>query len=137
MNQIDKKKILIVDDESTIRRVLRRMLSRNYIILEAEDGEEAVNVARNEKPDLILMDIMMPRIDGYTSCHIIKTDPATNAIPVVMLTAIDYELNVRLSREVGADGYITKPFRSRELLDSVSSFLSSETSQLKRLHTYQ
>ena len=128
MNQIDKKKILIVDDESSVRRVLRKMLSKNYIVLEAEDGEEAVNMARKEKPDLVLMDLMMPKMDGYTSCHVIKTEPVTKAIPVVMLTAVDHELNVKLGQELGADGYITKPFRSQDLLDSVDSFLRGETS---------
>ncbi len=128
MNQIHKKKILIVDDEPSVRQVLRKTLSKNYIVIEAEDGEEAVNMARNEKPNLVLMDLMMPKMDGYTSCHVIKTDPVTKAIPVVMLTAVDHELNVKLSRELGADGYITKPFRSQELLDSVDSFLLSETS---------
>jgi len=128
MKQIHKKKILIVDDEPSVRRVLRKMLSKNYIVLEAEDGEEAVNMASNEKPDLILMDLMMPKMDGYTSCHVIKTDPVTKVIPVVMLTAVDQELNVKLGQELGADGYITKPFRSQELLDSVDSFLRGETS---------
>ena len=128
MNQIDKKKILIVDDEPSVRRVLSKTLSKNYIVLEAEDGEEAVNMARNEKPDLVLMDLMMPKMDGYTSCHVIKTDPVTKVIPVVMLTAVGYELNVKLAQKIGVDGYITKPFRSQDLLDSVNSFLPSETS---------
>ena len=128
MNQVDKKKILIVDDEPSVRQVLRRTLNKNYIVLEAEDGKEAVNIALSEKPDLVLMDLMMPKMDGYTACHTIKNDPVTKVIPVVMLTAVGLELNVRLSREMGADGYITKPFRSQDLLDSVSSFVSSESS---------
>ncbi len=128
MSQIDKKKILIVDDEPSVRQVLRKTLSKNYIVLEAEDGEEAVNMARREKPALVLMDLMMPEMDGYTSCHVIKTDPLTKVIPVVMLTAVGYELNVKLAQKIGADGYITKPFRSQDLLDSVNSFLPSETS---------
>lgn len=128
MNQVDKKKILIVDDEPSVRQVLRRTLNKNYIVLEAADGEEAVNMARKEKPVLVLMDLMMPKMDGYTSCHVIKTDPVTKVIPVVMLTAVDHELNVKLGQEMGADGYITKPFLSQDLLDSVNSFLPSETS---------
>lgn len=128
MSQTHKKKILIVDDEPSVRRTLRKTLSKNYIVLEAEDGEEAVNMARKEKPALVLMDLMMPKMDGYTACHVIKTDPVTKVIRVVMLTVVDHELNVKLGREMGADGYITKPFRSQELLDSVNSFLPSETS---------
>ncbi len=128
MSQIHKKKILIVDDEPSVRHVLHKILSKNYIVLEAADGEEAVNMARNEKPDLVLMDIMMPKMDGYTSCYVIKTDPVTKIIPVVMLTAVGHELNAKLGQELGADGYITKPFRSQDLLDSVDQFLSIETS---------
>ena len=104
MNQVDKKKILIVDDELSVRHVLRKMLSKNYIVLEAEDGEEAVNMARKEKPDLVLMDLLMPKKAGYTSCHVIKADPATKVIPVVILTAVDHELSVKLGQELGADG---------------------------------
>ena len=127
MNQIDKRKILIVDDEPSVRQVLRRTLNKNYIVLEAADGEEAVNMARKEKPALVLMDLMMPKMDGYTSCHVIKTDPVTKVIPVVILTAVGHELNAKLARGLGADGYITKPFRSQDLLDSVDQFLRTET----------
>jgi len=82
-------------------------------------------MARRHKPDLILMDIMMPKMDGYTACKTIKTDPITQAIPVVMLTAVGYELNVELSRGMGADGYIIKPFSQQNLLDTIARFLRS------------
>ena len=71
------------------------------------------------------MDIMMPRMDGYTSCHILKTDPETKTIPVIMLTAVDHELNMKLSQEMGADGYITKPFDLQELLKNITRLLAS------------
>jgi len=117
--------ILIVDDEETVRRLLRSMLGNKYIVLEAKDGEVAIDIARSQKPDFILMDIMMPNMDGYTACHTIKQDPATKTIPVVMLTAAGQELNKKLAQEMGADGYITKPFGLLELLNTVERFLTN------------
>jgi CheY-like chemotaxis protein len=122
---MERKKILIADDEPNVRLLVSSMLAKDYTVLKASDGEEAINIARSQKPDLILMDIMMPKLDGYTACHTIKTDQATKVIPVVMLTAIGHELNVKLSQEMGASGYITKPFSSRDLLDTIDRFLKS------------
>ena len=122
---MENQKVLVVDDEENVRRLVRSMLGNKYIILEAKDGEEAIDIARSQRADIILMDIMMPNIDGYTACHTIKKDPVTKAIPVVMLTAIDHELNVKLSQEMGASGYITKPFSPRDLLDTIDRFLKS------------
>jgi len=118
-----RKTILIVDDEKNVRRLVRSMLGKEYTVVEAEDGKLGVHMAQDHKPDLILMDIMMPKMDGYTACKTIKTMPATKAIPVVMITAVGYDLNVELSREMGADGYMTKPFSQQDLLDTVSRFL--------------
>ena len=120
-----RKTILIVDDEKNVRRLVRSMLGEENTVIEAEDGEVAIHMARHHKPDFILMDIMMPNMDGYTACKIIKTTPITKTIPVVMLTAVGYELNVELSREMGADGYITKPFSQQDLLNTVDRFLKS------------
>jgi CheY-like chemotaxis protein len=120
-----KGKILVVDDEENVRRLLRSMLGNKYIVLEAKDGEVAIDIARSQKPDFILMDIMMPNIDGYTACHTIKQDPVTKTIPVVMLTAVGQELNKKLAQEMGADGYITKPFGLLELLNTVERFLTN------------
>ena len=119
---MDRKKILIVDDEQNIRLLVSSMLGNKYSVPKAKDGEQAVDIARSQKPDLILMDIMMPKLDGYAACHAIKTEQATQAIPVVMLTAIGYELNKKLAKEVGTDGYITKPFSLRDLLDTIGKF---------------
>lgn len=119
---MDSKKVLIVDDELCIRQLVSSVLDGNYTVLEASDGEEAINLARKLKPDLILMDILMPKLDGYTACYEIKRNQATRAIPVVMLTGVGYELNKTFSREMGASGYITKPFDLQELLDKVEQF---------------
>ena len=123
MSQIDKRKILIVDDEPNVRQLVRRMLNRKFIVLEAEDGRQAIDIACTQKPDLILMDIKMPKMDGYTSCYVIKQEPTTRSIPVLMLTAIDQRLNVKFSQQIGADGYITKPFTSRALFENIAQFL--------------
>ncbi len=122
---MEKKKVLVVDDEENVRRLLRRMLRNKYIVLEAKDGEVAIDIARSQRPDIILMDIMMPNIDGYTACYTIKQDSVTKAIPIVMLTAIGYELNKKLAKEIGVDEYITKPFTRQYLLDTIAQFLKS------------
>jgi len=120
---MEKPSILVVDDEQTIRSLARAFLSGKFILLEACDGDEAVDIARKHKPDLILMDIIMPNMDGYQACSMIKRDKSTRSIPVVMLTGLGYEHNKKLAEEAGADGYITKPFTQKELLDTISKFL--------------
>ena len=101
------------------------MLGTEYIVLKANDGEEAINIAHSQKPNLILMDIMMPKLDGYAACSAIKADQATKGIPVVMLTGVGHELNKRLAQEVGAEGYITKPFTLPELRDTINRLLTN------------
>ncbi len=105
--------------------MLRSILGKENTIIEAEDGEVAVSMARHHKPDLILMDMMMPKMDGYTACKTIKSTPETSAIPIVMVTATAHALNMDLSREMGADGYVTKPFSQQDLLATVNRFLRS------------
>ena len=122
---MDIKKILIADDEINIRLLVRSMLGKDYTVIGASHGEEAINIARSQKPALILMDILMPKLDGYAACHAIKMEQATQAIPVVMLTAVGYELNKKPAKEVGADGYITKPFSPQGLLNTIGQFLES------------
>lgn len=119
-----KKRILIVDDEPNIRLLVATILGGNYDVTEAKDGREAVDIASREMPDLILMDIMMPNVDGYTACTAIKANPETRLIPVVMLTGVGYELNRKLAEKVGADGYVTKPFTRQDLLAIVGRFVS-------------
>ncbi len=119
------KIILAVDDEPNIRLLLRQLLGKDYRVLEAIDGMEATNIAHTERPDLILMDIMMPGTDGYTACSRLKSDPATKDIPVIMLTGLDFELNKKLAEQIGAAGYITKPIDSLRLLEIVKNTLSA------------
>jgi len=130
IDPLTKKKVLVVDDEMGVRRLLRQTLSHDFTVIEAQDGEEAVNLAHSQQPDLILMDMMMPKMDGLTACRAIKQDQATMGIMVVMLTAIGYELNRKLAENMaGATAYLTKPFDAQELLKTVGRLLSlkSET----------
>lgn len=120
---MDKKRILIADDEPNIRSVVARMLDKDYIVLEAANGKEAVDIAGRERPDIILMDLMMPEMDGYTACSLIKADQATKMIPVIILTAIGHEFNRKFAMEMGADAYVTKPFTPQVLADAIGPLL--------------
>jgi len=116
--------ILVVDDEEPLLKLLRVNLTADgYRVITASNGISALALLEEHKPDLILMDIIMPNMDGYQACSMIKRDKSTRSIPVVMLTSLDYELNKKLAEEVGADGYITKPFTQKELLDTIGKFL--------------
>ena len=121
---MSKKVILIVEDDPKQMRLIRDLLKiSGYKTIEAADGEKGVELAKKHKPALILMDIMMPKMDGYTACREIKLDKATKAIPVVMLTSVDFQLNKDLGKDVGADEYLVKPPRRQELLDVINRFL--------------
>jgi DNA-binding response OmpR family regulator len=120
------KKILIADDSVHIRDLMRATLEADFFLVEAADGEEALAKARKEKPDLALLDVMMPRKTGIEACRQLKADPATKNIPVVMLTALKSSEDIRRGKEVGADAYFTKPFSPRALLDKVNGILEGE-----------
>jgi len=123
---MEKKRILIADDETVVRVTVGKMLDKDYIVLEASNGEEAVEIAKGQKPDLILMDLIMPKMDGYTACSEIKTDQETRGIPVVILTAVGHEFNKKFAMEVGAEGYVTKPFNTQQLIDVITPLLAKE-----------
>ena len=119
--EIQPKKILIVDDEPPIRDVLLFNLEREgYVILQAADGISAINIALEERPNLIILDIMLPKLDGLSVCKRIKN---VYNVPVIMLTAKDNEIDKILGLELGADDYITKPFSVRELVARVKANL--------------
>jgi len=116
-----KKTILVVDDEKMIRNLLNINLTKEgYNVIEAEDGVQAVEVALEHKPDLILLDVMLPKIDGLSVCKKIKN--AMN-VPILMVTAKDSELDKILGLELGADDYVTKPFSVRELIARIKANL--------------
>jgi len=120
----NKRKVVVADDELYIRLLVKDILEPEFVVLEASNGEEAVRLTRTQQPDLVLMDILMPKLDGYTACYAIKTDDLTKEIPVVMLTGVGHELNRQLSQEMGATGYITKPFNPADLLDKARQYAS-------------
>ena len=120
-----RKSILITDDEASIRMLVKSILGNEYVVIEADNGQKAIEVAQSQHPALILIDILMPEKDGLQACHEIKANLATREIPVVMLTAIDLEMNKKLSADLGADGYMTKPFTPEELLNTVDRFLKT------------
>jgi len=115
-----KETVLVADDEPAVRRLVRRMLEKDYNVMEAQNGREAIDMAYSYRPGIIFMDMMMPEMNGLSACYAIKTNESTREIPVVMLTGIGYELNKKLSEDImGADGYITKPFTRESLLQEI------------------
>jgi two-component system alkaline phosphatase synthesis response regulator PhoP len=125
-----KGKILVVDDEIYIVHILDFSLGmEGYEVVTALDGEQALEKARVEKPDLIVLDIMMPKLDGYETCKRLKADDATKAIPVILLSAKGRNVDQKIGFEVGADDYITKPFSPRKLVERINAILGQGTSQ--------
>jgi len=121
---VKKARILAVDDDQKILRVIEGLLTpHGYEVILAHDGQEAITSMSNTKPDLVLLDIFMPKMDGYSTLGEIKKDVNTKEVPVVMVTAVGQELNKMLARQLGAAGYITKPFKSPELLETINSLL--------------
>jgi two-component system alkaline phosphatase synthesis response regulator PhoP len=117
-------KILIVDDELNIRELIKFNVEKaGYKVLETGDGQTAVNLAKSEKPDLVVLDLMLPGLDGLEVCRIIKNSRETAAIPIIMLTAKNEEIDKVIGLELGADDYLTKPFSPRELLARIKAVL--------------
>ncbi len=119
------RKILIVDDEVYILHILDFSLgAEGYEVITAADGEEALAKARGEKPDLVVLDVMMPKVDGFEACRRLKNDPETRELPVILLTAKGREVDRKMGIEVGADDYMVKPFSPSKLIQKIESFLN-------------
>lgn len=117
-------KILIVEDEANIRQLVKYNLEKDgYLVLEAADGLQGLKLAKAEKPELLLLDLMLPQMDGLEVCRNLKGNPATSALPIIMLTAKSEEIDKVIGLELGADDYMTKPFSPRELLARVKAVL--------------
>jgi len=121
---VAKGRILVVDDEIYIVHILDFSLGmEGYEVITALDGEQAVERAVAEKPDLIVLDIMMPKLDGYETCRILKKEATTRDIPVILLSAKGRNIDQKIGFEVGADDYITKPFSPRKLVERINTIL--------------
>ena len=121
------KRILIVDDTKDILTVVaRRLKSWGYEALTADSGEEGLKIIREQKPDLVLLDIMMPKMKGRDVCSLIKANPETARIPVIFLTALGLADHVKAGMELGADDYLVKPFEPEELKERIMIVLARQ-----------
>jgi len=118
------KKILVVDDEAQLTEMVKlRLEAAGYSVSCAYDGVEGLEKAKKEKPDLIILDLMLPKMDGYKVCGLLKNDARYNKIPIVMFTARAQEEDIGLGRELGAEAYVTKPFDHKILLGKIRELL--------------
>lgn len=126
-----QRKVLIVDDEADILELLAYNLEREgFVVLQASDGEEAVSVAKKERPDLVLLDIMMPQMDGIEACRQIRAIPDLQKIYIIFLTARSEEYSELAGFDVGADDYISKPIKPRVLLSRIRAVMRREQTAL-------
>lgn len=129
------KKVLLADDEEEVLEMLAATLGDDvrYRLLLAKDGEETLTMARREKPDLLLLDIAMPKMSGYEVCQVLKSHPSTTHVKVVMLTGLTQGSERQSSVEAGADDYITKPFSPTMLLEKVENLLGLQQMESQAL----
>jgi CheY-like chemotaxis protein len=119
-----KKKILLVDDSQTVLLMHQLLLAdRGYALLTARNGEEAVEKALAERPDIIFLDVLMPHMDGFAACQALRAHESTRHIPIIMVTTRSEPHNVKQGFESGCSDYMTKPFNSNELLDKLERYL--------------
>ncbi len=122
---MSKKRILVVEDEESLLKLESILLtSKGYEVRGVQNGQLALDAIAEEKPDLVLLDIMLPEIDGFEVCRRIKSQEETRHIPVIMLTAKKTREDMARGEKVGADWYITKPFKSAMVIETIQRFLS-------------
>ena len=120
----ETKRILIIDDTEGIVKLVKMYLEHHhYKVLIAYDGQEGLEKAKIEKPDLIVLDLMLPKINGYKICGLLKRDIEYAKIPIILFTAKTQEKDMKLGKEVGADAYLTKPFESEVLLSKIKELI--------------
>ena len=123
------KKILIVDDEPDIVMMTElRIKALGYDTITAKDGQEALNKAKQEMPDLIILDVMMPKMDGYKVCGLLKSDSRYKNIPIILFTARAQEVDRQTSVEVGADAYLNKPLNAEQMSTTIKELLEKKES---------
>jgi two-component system phosphate regulon response regulator PhoB len=133
-----KPKILVVDDESDVLEIVEfNLKSAGFDVVTAEDGEEALKKARTSNPSLIILDLMLPKVDGLEVCKLLRRETVTAGVPIIMLTAKAMEIDRVLGLEIGADDYVTKPFSPRELVLRVKKLLKRQQEEAKPSEHYR
>jgi two-component system, cell cycle response regulator DivK len=123
---MSERTVLYVEDNEYNRKIVRQLLSRSsYRLLEAIDGETGVELARQQRPDLILMDVQLPRMSGLDATQVLKADAATSQIPIIVITSYALSGDREKAIKAGASGYLAKPYSPRELLALIQQFLPS------------
>lgn len=134
-SQSKNLKIMVVDDSKTIRRTAETLLQREgFEVVTAEDGFEALAKIADHKPNIIFVDIMMPRLDGYQTCALIKNNAQFKSTPVIMLSSKDGLFDKAKGRIVGSDHYVTKPFSKVELLEAIQNYCANEAGEEEQLN---
>jgi DNA-binding response OmpR family regulator len=124
---VERKRILVVDDEIYIVHILEFTLTmEGYEVITAGDGEEALRKMEQERPDLVVLDIMMPKLDGYEVCRRLREDEEFRMVPVILLSAKGRPIDRETGMEVGADDYMVKPFSPRRLLEKIRELLARQ-----------
>ena len=124
-----KKKILLVEDEPEFRLALRtRLEASGYDVIEAEDGAGGLEAARHQNPDLIILDVLLPGMDGFKVARLLKSDTKHRDIPLLMLTVMSQQSDRKMGQAVGVDAYLIKPYQPQELLDTVSTLVAQRLS---------
>jgi len=119
------RKILVVDDETELLKAISILLKTSgYEVITAQDGQEGLEKAKSLSPDLIVLDVLMPKMDGYEVCRMLKFDEKYKSIPIIMLTAKVQDIDKAMGKKVGADDYLTKPFETRDLVDKIKKHLA-------------
>lgn len=127
MAQAAKPKILVIDDEEALVKSIQRTLQKEYDLFAAYSGAQGLQLARQVQPDLIILDIIMPGMDGYETCRHLRQDPALQSVPILFLSALSTVESKLTGFDIGADDYLTKPFDIRELLSRVRAILRRST----------
>lgn len=131
--KMSKLNILIVEDDPQTVKLIKFILEKeDYSTISAKDGEEGLQMAKEKKPDLIVLDMMLPGMDGYRVCEILKANPVTKEIPVIVLTALDTGVDFEKALEKKADWYITKPFEPQHLLKRVNYLIEKRKKDEKK-----
>jgi len=126
---MDGKRILLVEDEAQLVEMVKmRLEASGYEVISARDGQEALDKARKDNPNLIILDLMLPKIDGYKVCRMLKFDEKYKSIPIIMFSARAQEQDRQMGMQVGADAYISKPFEPKALIEKIEELLGKKPS---------